>query len=160
MLIHSFECILLVINNKAREYFSRAIQTIILTGYQSSQLVGLEKIIKNWKPFTCILIFSFPFFSSLGSVSLLLMASYFKAKEYVSVPFNYCIASHAVIFQSNCFHTPQHNGLAKQKRSDFVDQSSNTLKFRSGLNLIACHLINCMSSFCIGNWDSSLTLVS
>lgn len=67
------------------------------------------------------------------------MASYFKAKEYVSVPFNYCIASHAVIFQSNCFHTPQHNGLAKQKRSDFVDQSSNTLKFRSGLNLIACH---------------------
>ncbi|KAK2391898.1 putative mitochondrial protein [Trifolium repens] len=81
-----------------------------------------------------------------------------NAKEYFSTPFNSFMASHGIIHQSSCPHTPQQNGVAERKHRHLVDTARTLLinahaplKFWGDAILTACHLINRMSSSVLDN---------
>ncbi|KAK2380773.1 putative mitochondrial protein [Trifolium repens] len=81
-----------------------------------------------------------------------------NAKEYFSTPFNSFMASHGIIHQSSCPHTPQQNGVAERKHRHLVDTARTLLinahaplKFWGDAILTACHLINRMPSSVLDN---------
>jgi transposase InsO family protein len=81
-----------------------------------------------------------------------------NAKEYFSTSFNSFLASHGIIHQSSCPHTPQQNGVAERKHRHLVDTARTLLinahapsRFWGDAILTACYLINRMPSSVLGN---------
>ena len=76
-----------------------------------------------------------------------------NAKEYFSMSFSSFMSSHGILHQSSCTYTPQHNRVAKRKNRHLVETTHTLLlhhkvpqRFLGNVILIACYLINRMSS--------------
>ena len=77
-----------------------------------------------------------------------------NAKEYISGPFSSFLSSHGILHQSSYAYNPQQNGVAKRKNRHLVETARTLLLHRKvpqhfwgDTTLVACYLINHMSSF-------------
>ena len=81
-----------------------------------------------------------------------------NAREYLSRPFKEFMASHGILHQTSCPHTPQQNGVAERKNRHLVETTRTLLlhgnvphRFWGDAVLTACYLINRMPSSTLDN---------
>ena len=80
-----------------------------------------------------------------------------NARKYLSHKFQNFMASHGILHQTFCAHTPQQNGVAEPKNRHLIETTRTLLHgdvpfhFLGHAILAACYLINRMSSSVLGN---------
>jgi len=81
-----------------------------------------------------------------------------NGREYLSHSFKQFKASHGILHQTSCAYTPKQNGVAERKNRHLIEKTLTLLihgevpeHFWGDAILIACYLINCMSSSVLMN---------